>query len=64
MRQTLDPFVMFDAAFDPGQDDIDADDDPATAILEFLSSTRERPLARTRQGRGHLVSLIVERGQP
>ena len=39
MPETLDPFVyVIDAAFAADFEDVDVDDDPATTLLEFLSS--------------------------
>jgi len=64
MPETLDPFVyVIDAAFAADFEDIDVDDDPATTLLEFLSSAAKSPAAPARRPSGRLVSLIVERDQ-
>ena len=63
MPETLDPFVyVIDAAFAADFEDIDVDD-PATTLLEFLSSAAKPSAAPARRPSGRLVSLIVERDQ-
>lgn len=62
MPETLDPFLCeIDAAFDAVEEDLSADDDPATTLLEYLAFAKEPPGAPLGRTSGRLVSLIVER---
>ena len=64
MPETLDPFVFaIDAAFAADLECSDVDDDPATTLLEFLSSAAKPPASPARRPSGRLVSLIVDRDQ-
>jgi len=64
MPETLDPFVyVIDAAFAADLEEIDVDDDPATTLLEFLSSAAKPSASPARRPSGRLVSLIVGRDQ-
>lgn len=62
MPETLDPFLdAVDAAFEAVNEDLDEDDDPATTLLEYLSSAGKDAVAPPTRRSGRLVSLIVER---
>lgn len=62
MPETLDPFLdVIDAAFEAAHEDPDDDEDPATTLLEYLSSAGKDADVPPPRRCGRLTSLIVER---
>lgn len=64
MPATIEYHSPFDARFDGAHADFEDDDDPATVLLEYLSSPGDERMPPVRPRSGGLVSLIVDRGRP
>jgi hypothetical protein len=61
MPETFDPSELYaiDAAFDAATVEAEVEDDPATTLLEYLSSAEPENVSSPRKRSGGLVSLLV-----